>query len=89
MEAAMIKQMTLRQVPDVLEKGIRARARKTGRSLNRATLELIEEALGVRPAEQKRRDLAPFAGEWSREEREAFDRSLAVFERIDEETWKP
>ena len=84
----MIRQMTLRQVPDALEKGIRARARSTGRSLNRAMIALIEEALKVRPAQSKKRDVSRFAGQWSEEECAAFARNTMVFERIDEETWK-
>jgi plasmid stability protein len=85
----MMAQMTLRQIPDAVEKGLRLRARKTGRSLNRATIDLIEESLGVRPADKKRRDLSGVAGQWKAEECEAFERNTRVFERIDQETWKP
>lgn len=84
----MIKQMTLRQVPDAVEKGIRERARSTGSSLNRVMIDLMEESLKVRPVEKKRRDVARFAGQWSQAECDAFDRNTQVFEHIDEETWK-
>lgn len=85
----MIRQMTVRQVPDAVEKGIRARTRKTGCSLNRAMIDLMEEALQIRPTEKKKRDISRIAGQWSTEECVAFDRNTLVFERIDEETWKP
>ena len=85
----MIKQMTLRQVPNAVEKGIRARTRKAGCSLNRAMIELMEEALKIRPADKKRRDMSRLAGQWSHEECAAFERHTMVFERIDKETWKP
>ncbi len=84
----MIKQMTLRQVPDAVEKGIRERARSTGSSLNRVIIDLMEESLQVRPVEKKKRDVARLAGKWSQAECEAFDRNTLAFERIDEEIWK-
>ena len=84
----MIKQMTLRQVPDAVEKGIRGRARRTGHSLNRTMIALMEETLGIRTTEKKRRDMSRFAGQWSNEECAAFDRNTFVFEHVDEETWK-
>jgi plasmid stability protein len=84
----MIKQITLRQVPDAVERGIRGRARSTGHSMNRAMIELLEEALGTGPAARKRRDLSKFAGQWSQEEYDAFESNTLVFEQIDDETWK-
>ena len=84
----MIKQMTLRQVPDAVEKGIRGRARSTGRSLNRVMIDLMEDSLKVRPVAKKRRDISRFAGQWSHAECAMFDRNTLVFEQIDEETWK-
>ena len=83
----MIAQMTLRQVPDEVAKGLRARARKGGRSLNRTAIEMLEQALGVRARDAKKRDLSRFAGQWSREERQAFERHTHVFEKIDAEVW--
>ena len=85
----MIKQMTLRQVPDAVEKGIRGRARSTGRSLNRVVIDLMDESLRVRPLEKKRRDISRLAGKWSQAQCEAFDRNTLAFERIDAEIWKP
>lgn len=84
----MIKQMTLRQVPDAVEKGIRGRARSTGSSLNRVMIDLMEESLKLRPVDKKRRDVSQFAGQWSQTECAEFDRNTLVFENIDEETWK-
>lgn len=83
----MIKQMTLRQVPDAVEKGIRIRSRITGSSLNRVVIDLLEESLKIKPAGKKRRDVSRFAGQWSQEECAAFDRNTQVFEQIDKETW--
>ena len=84
----MIAQMTLRQVPDEVQKGLRAKAQKTGRSLNRATIDLLEKALGIRSKATKKRDLSHLAGQWDRDECRLFDRNMEVFERIDAEVWR-
>lgn len=85
----MIAQMTLRQIPDAVEKGLRQRARKAGRSLNRVTIDLIAEAMGTKSSPRKRRDLSGLAGQWSPQECGTFERNTRIFERIDQETWKP
>ena len=83
----MIAQMTLRHVPAEVGKGVRLRARKDGRSLNRAAIALLEQALGIRAADARKRDLSRFAGQWDREECRTFERNTKVFERIDAEVW--
>ena len=75
-------------LPDAVGRELRDRARKTGRSLNRTAIELIEQAKGVRSAgNRKRRDLSRFAGNWSAEEAAAFDRAMVLFEQVDPEVW--
>ena len=76
----MIAQMTLRHVPDEVGKGLRVRARKAGRSLNRAAIELLEQALGIHARDAKKRDLSRFAGQWNREECRTFERNIRVFQ---------
>ncbi len=84
----MSTQITLRQIPDEVEKRLRLRARKAGRSLNRTTIDLIEEALGVKPSAKKRRDISSLAGQWSSQECAAFERNTRIFEQIDKELWQ-
>ena len=84
----MIAQITLRQVPDAVGKGLRVRARKGGRSLNRAAIELLEQALGIKAADARKRDLSGFAGQWDREECREFERNTRMFKRIDAEVWR-
>ncbi len=79
----MIAQMTLRHVPDAVGKGLRSKAKKDGRSVNRTTVDLLEQALGMRAKDARKRDLTRFAGHWDREECRAFERNTRVFERID------
>ena len=83
----MIEQMTLRHIPDAVGSGLRVRAKKEGRSLNRAAIELLEQALGLRAGSNRKRDLSRFAGQWSREESQSFKRHTKIFEQIDAEVW--
>lgn len=83
----MVKQLTLRGIPDHVETGIREKARKSGRSLNRVSIELLESALDLKPRNAQKRDLSRLAGQWSEEEGDEFDRLAQTFEQIDEELW--
>ena len=83
----MIAQMTLRNIPDEVGKCLRMRAKKSGRSMNRAAIELLEVALEIRPRDAKRRDLSRLAGQWNPEECRTFERNTRVFEQIDPEVW--
>jgi plasmid stability protein len=83
----MISQMTLRQIPAAVKKGLLLKARKDGRSINRTAVELLQQALGVGNGQGKKRDLSEFAGKWSEEERRAFEHNVKPFERIDAEVW--
>lgn len=83
----MIAQMTLRHIPDEVGKSLRARAKKAGRSLNRTAIELLEEAMGIRARDAKRRDLSRLAGQWDPEECRTFEQNTRVFEQIDAEVW--
>jgi len=85
----MIAQMTLRRIPDAVEKKLRARSRRSGHSINRTTIELLEEALGVKTPEGKKRDLSRFSGRWQESEYREFERHTALFEKIDAEVWAP
>jgi len=85
----MIAQMTLRRIPDAVEKKLRARSRRSGHSINRTTIELLEEALGVKASEGQKRDLSMLAGKWNEAEYREFERHTAIFEKIDAEVWTP
>ena len=83
----MIAQMTLRRIPDAVEKKLRAKSRESGHSINRTTIELLEEALGVKEHEGKKRDLSMFAGQWQEAEYREFERHTAMFDQVDAEVW--
>lgn len=85
----MITQMTLRRIPDAVEKKLRARSRRSGQSINRTTIELLKEALGVKAPDEKKRDLSMLSGRWQEAEYREFERHTAMFEKIDTEMWAP
>ena len=84
----MIKQMTLRRIPDQLEKALRHRAKKSGVSLNKVSIELLSQTLGVDPSATKKRDLSEFCGVWSQDDLEEFEQNTGCFDAIDPEIWK-
>ncbi len=83
-----MKQITVRNIPEELEKEIRRIARERGISINKTIHELLGEALGIDKSSGKKRDLSEFAGFWDEEEAEEFEKATEVFERVDEELWK-
>ena len=86
-----MKAITLRNLPAELARAVRNRAEEKGISLNRAVIELLQEALGRGERPKKRRiyhDLDFLVGTWSKEEAEEFNRALAEQRKIDPELWK-
>lgn len=82
-----MNQITVRNIPAVVEAKLRSLAERSGQSLNQTVVRLLETATGVTP-DPRRRDLSAIAATWSDREAEAFDRATAVFESVDEEMWR-
>ena len=80
--------MTLRRIPDPVDKELRKRAKESGRSLNRISIELLSEALGIDQSETRKRDLSEFCGVWGKKELSEFERNTEAFNSIDTEIWK-
>jgi hypothetical protein len=86
-----VEALTLRKVPRPVEREIRKRASRKGISLNKAVLELLEEAVGGGRVLRKRKgrfnDLDHLAGRWSRREAKVFEGELLRHRKIDPELW--
>lgn len=85
-----MKAVTLRNLPPSLDRTIRQRAKKKGVSVNKVVIRLLQEHLGEsekRPV-HRYHDLDELAGSWSKQEAEAFERTLAKQRAIDPEMWK-
>ena len=85
-----VKAITLRGIPPRTARRIKEKAEADGISLNKAVLRLLEEGVdsGARAARKgPKNNLARFAGRWSKEEADEFDRYLAEERRIDPAAW--
>ncbi len=89
-----VRTITIRKMPWDLELRIEAIAAEEGASLARTVIRLLMRATGLRQADlseetgQRHHDLDDFAGTWSDEEAEEFDRSVASQRRVDPEVWE-
>jgi hypothetical protein len=84
--------MTIRGIPEDLEKVVKKEAERKGLSLNRAFISVLKRAATGKLPEKKRRvlhhDLDHLSGLWSREESAAFEKNLRWQRKVDEELWK-
>lgn len=87
-----MKQLTIRGIPDAVEREIRKMARQKGISLNKAALAVLEKAGGA-----KRRgtgkahlyhDLDHLCGVWDKRQADEMERHVALHREIDEALWK-
>jgi hypothetical protein len=87
-----LRQITLRGIPDEIERMIKKEAERKGLSLNKAFVSLLERAAGLKVKEKKKKtlyhELDHLSGIWAKEEVESFERSLAFQRKIDEDLWK-
>jgi len=73
-------QYTIRAVPAKLDKVLRGRARKTGKSLNQVLIESLARGSGVNIADQKFHDLDWFVG--SLQANPGFDEAIDWLNRL-------
>jgi hypothetical protein len=83
-----MSQITLRDLPDHVEKEIRKEAGRRGSSLNRVIISLLEKGLGISPGGKKKRDLAALAGTLDESKLAAFREETSLFDNIDAENWQ-
>ena len=79
-------QMTLRRIPDKVNRKLREVARREAKSLNRVALEALEKGLGMAEEAVEYHDLDDLAGTWIRDAE--FDKVIEELERVDPELWQ-
>jgi hypothetical protein len=79
-------QYTLRKIPAEVDKALRRRARKEGRSLNEVAVEALSRGAGVEAVAAKNHDLDFAIGSWV--EDAEFDRAIKDQRKIDVDMWK-
>jgi len=80
------RQYTIRGIPPVVDRALRARADKANQSLNTIVLATLRRGLGLTEVAPEFHDLDDLVGTWVNDPE--FDRAMEVFESIDEDIWK-
>jgi len=91
MEVIDLKQITVRGIPDEIEKIVKREAKTKGSSLNKAFISLLERATGIKTKEKKRtlyHDLDHLFGVWTKEDASMFNKNLQLQREIDKDLWK-
>ena len=87
-----MKQLTIRGIPDEVERTIRKEARQKGVSLNKAALAVLEKASGVNRRGKSKRpshhDLDHLFGILNKTEAEVIEKHISLHREIDEALWK-
>lgn len=81
-----MKQYTIRNIPDPVDRAARQLAKKTETSLNTTLLQALATGLQVGEESAVYHDLDDLCGSWA--EDPACDEALAAFEKIDRKLWK-
>lgn len=79
-------QYTIRNLPPELDKTLRQKSKKTGKSLNTVVLETLVKGSGLANKPVINHDLDFMIGSWV--EDPEFDKVVEEHDRIDEEMWK-
>ena len=77
-------QYTVRSVPSEVDKSLRAKAEREGKSLNEAIIDVLRGGLML--DQPIRRDLSDLVGTW--QEDPEFDKVIEEHDQIDEEMWR-
>lgn len=83
-----MSQITLRQIPDVLDQQLRSLAGKNKTSLNKIVLSLLMKILGLPDNSDKKRDLTDLCGTWNKHQYDEFQNNTEEFNKIDPEIWE-
>lgn len=82
-----MSQITIRELPPVLESQLRRMATEKGVSLNKTVQALLMSSLGLVSGTDKKRNLSELSGTWSPDEALAFEKNMKIFDHIDTEIW--
>jgi hypothetical protein len=85
-----MKSITIHGLEERLDRLIRKRAKKHGKSLNKTIKKLLEEALGIdkKPHSDNRDDFLDLFGIWTPREAKQFITTIKDLEKIDKEDWQ-
>jgi len=83
--------LTIHALEATVEKRIRSKAKRDGRSLNQTLKELLAASVGVGPLlkTDHRADFSEFLGIWNVQDVREFEAATSDFETIDQTDWLP
>ena len=85
---ALMKHLTVRDVPADVAKALDRERRRRGLSLNETVKQLLRQSLALEAEKSRDNGLGKLAGTWSKAELSEFEAATAVFEKVDEHVWK-
>jgi hypothetical protein len=86
MKKPTLKQYTLRNIPQEVDRILRKKSQETGKSFNQVAIEALAEGTQVRV--RARRDLSDIAGTLLPDEAQELEAEIKRQHQIDEELWK-
>lgn len=86
MHAGAMKHLTIRNVPEDLHEELLREKTRRGSSLNQTVIDLLRQRLGVSGGYSN--GLRRFAGTWSEDEFQEFEKARREFENVDPELWQ-
>lgn len=85
-----MKSITIHGLDDITSQQLQKAAAKMGLSLNKTIKKILQEALGIKPAEisSRRSDFEEFCGIWSKDDLQEFNSAVEPLRQINPEDWK-
>lgn len=81
-------QYTIRGIPPSLDKALRIMSRKSGRSLNAVTLEVLKIGIGIPHSAEPNHDLDDLFGKLDKTEAKRLDKAVEELRTIDKRDWQ-
>ena len=79
-------QYTIRNVPESIDRELRERAKRRGKSLNETAIDAMKIGLGVIGEDMQHNDLDDLVGTWQHDA--AFDQAIADQDQIEPTIWR-
>lgn len=81
-----VRQHTIRQVPGAIDRALRQKSRREGKSLNTLAIEALSAGLRLRGGSVRHDDLDFMAGSWLEDVK--FNEAVAAQDRVDPILWR-
>ena len=83
-----MKALTIRNVDARLATALLRETKRRNTSINQTVLDTLRRGLGLDSSAPRTNGLEKLAGGWTEKEYEEFERSVAIFDKIDPELWR-